>query len=332
MVSAPSTASLLIGALLVDLAVGEPPAPLHPVVWMGALGRRAERWLRGPAAPRPAGATVQLAGGLLLALALPALCATVGAVVLRAGGPLPLGWILGVWLAKSTFAIRALGRAAADLRAPLAAGDLEAARTALPALCSRDPAALDGPALAAGAVSSLAENSCDSVVAPLLWLAVGGLPAALAYRAVNTLDAMIGYRGVYERFGKAAARLDDALNYLPARLSALLLLGAGALLRLDAARGWRILRRDGRRTPSPNGGWPMAAMAGLLGVTLVKPGHYQLGDGPPPGPAHIDQAWRLVKVAALLAVAIALAAAWVIAAAQGAAPASRLTAVASCGS
>jgi len=139
-------------------------------------------------------------------------------------------------------------------------------------------------------------------MAPLVAYALFGLPGAVAYRAVNTLDAMIGYRGRYEYLGKAAARLDDLLNLIPARLTAGLLLVAGALARADVAGGVRVLGRDRRRTASPNAGWPMAAMAGLLGVTLEKPGHYRLGDGTAAvGAADIDRAWRIVAIAAALA-------------------------------
>jgi adenosylcobinamide-phosphate synthase len=177
---------------------------------------------------------------------------------------------------------------------------------ALASLCSRDPAALDAGQLAAAATESLAENASDSFVAPLFYYALLGVPGAIGYRAVNTLDAMIGYRGRYEYLGKAAARLDDVLNWIPARITAALLVVAGALTGRDAAGGWRVLRRDGGRTASPNAGRPMAAMAGLLGVALDKPGHYRLGDGPAPTAAAIAAAWRVVTVAAALAAAAAL--------------------------
>jgi adenosylcobinamide-phosphate synthase len=157
-------------------------------------------------------------------------------------------------------------------------GELHAARDGLRALCSRDPSRLSPEELAAGAIASVAENASDSIVAPLFYFVLFGVPGAVGYRALNTLDAMIGYRGEYEALGKFAARLDDVANWLPARLTALLLLAAGALLGCEVRRGWRIARRDAGQTPSPNGGWPMAAMAGLLGVALTKPGVYVLGD------------------------------------------------------
>src|SRR5262249_17435431 len=152
------------------------------------------------------------------------------------------------------------------------------ARLALRSLCSRNPAALDAPQLIAATVESVAENTSDSVIAPLCFYALLGVPGAIFYRAVNTLDAMVAYRGRYDDLSKASARPDDALNLVPARLTALLLLAAGALTRKRVVRAAAVLRRDGALTASPNAGRPMAAMAGLLGVQLSKPGEYALGD------------------------------------------------------
>jgi adenosylcobinamide-phosphate synthase len=202
---------------------------------------------------------------------------------------------------KSMFALRGLGKAAFAVRDALHAGDLTAARGALRSLCSRDPNELDEPLLVAAAVESVAENSSDSVVAPLLFYALFGLPGAVFYRAVNTLDSMIGYHGRYEYFGKASARLDDLFNYVPARLTALALLFGGALCRCDVRRGVFVLLRDGDKTESPNAGRPMAAMAGLLDVQLEKVGHYRLGDpGAALGTQTIDRAWRVASLAALV--------------------------------
>src|SRR5262249_46813113 len=158
-----------------------------------------------------------------------------------------------------------LGQAALRVVKPLDADNLDEARVALRSLCSRDPSELSREELLAATIESLAENASDSFVAPLFYFALFGIPGAIAYRAINTLDAMIGYRGKSEALGKFAARLDDVANFIPARLTALLFLALGWLLGSDAARGWRILRRDGANTPSPNGGRPMATMAGLLG-------------------------------------------------------------------
>jgi adenosylcobinamide-phosphate synthase len=188
------------------------------------------------------------------------------------------------------------------------ARDLAAARAALRSLCSRDAGSLDGALVAAAAVESVAENASDSVVAPLLAYVLLGVPGALFYRTVNTLDAMIGYRGSYEYLGKAAARLDDLLNLVPARLTALLLLVAGWRAGRDWKRGMALRSRDAGRTASPNAGHPMATMAGLLGVQLTKPGAYTLGDAIVPVTAtEIDQAWRLAASACAAMVLLALA-------------------------
>ena len=289
--------------MIVDWVLGEPPRLLHPVVWMGRSVKAAERCVRSRAPG------VELAAGTVIALALPCAFAGGAAIVQRTLARWPfVAFVAAVWMLKSTIALRALGTAARDVRDALRGGDLRAARRGLGSLCSRDASGLDEAGLVAGAVESVAENASDSVVAPLFYFAFVGLPGAAFYRMVNTLDAMIGYHGRYEYLGKAAARLDDLLNVVPARLTAAFLLAAGAVLGHDVRRGWRVLRRDGGKTESPNAGRPMATMAGLLGVELEKQGHYRLGDRVEPLDAKkIDGAWRLVVVASGLALAATFA-------------------------
>lgn len=289
-------------AFAVDELAGEYPGRAHPVVWMGsAIG-----WLERRA-PR-AGRAAQFAWGLAMALALPALFAAGAWGLVALLRPWPFAALAAeVFLLKSTFAVRALGEAAAAVRVALERADLPSARHALRSLCSRDPSALSEAQLAAAAVESVAENLSDSLVAPLFWYAVAGLPGAIAYRAINTLDASIGYRGRYEWLGKASARLDDLANLVPARATAALLLVAAALAGGRPRDGLRILLRDGRKTESPNAGLPMAAMAGLLGVELEKVGHYRLGDPVAPvGAATLSRAWRVTRVASALALLAAL--------------------------
>jgi adenosylcobinamide-phosphate synthase len=295
-----SHAAAVLGlALVLDLAVGEYPATLHPVVCISSLEAFAPR----------AGHLRQLAWGALAAILVPALFAAAAALLV--GGSRRLGWagvLLEALALKSTFALRELGRAGARVRDALERGALGEARRGLRALCSRDPSQLDSPRLAAAAVESLGENASDSVVAPVLWYLLLGLPGAFAYRAANTLDARIGYHGHHEWLGKVAARLDDLWNVVPARVTALLLIAAGLLHGADVRRGALVLLRDGGKTESPNAGRPMAALAGLLGVELEKVGHYRLGDPAEAiGPGHIDAAWRIVSLAAFLAVALSLA-------------------------
>ncbi len=289
-------------ALALDALLGEPPNAVHPVAWMGKLAAVLVR-----VSPRRPRAAALLAGGLVT-LAVAAAFTSASVLLMRSVEPIPwLTLVIGAPLLKSTFALRALGQAATQVKLALAAGDLHAARRRLGSLCSRDAACLEPPELIAATVESVAENASDSFVAPLLYYALFGLPGAVCYRAINTLDAMIGYRGELEYLGKVAARLDDLANLVPARLTAALLIAGGWAAGADARRGVRIWLRDGGRTPSPNAGRPMSAMAGLLGVELSKRGHYRLGD---PlirlGPGTIEQAWRTTTLAGILAAAWAI--------------------------
>lgn len=281
---------ILAAALLADRLLGEYPTPLHPVVWVGQTVSALLRVAPGRGWWR------QVLFGAALALGLSSLA---GALTWR-GLRLVAGWqvfevLLGTFLFKATFAVRALDEAAGRVQRTVQDGDLGKAREALRSLCSRDPSQLGPDALLAGTIQSLAENASDSFVAPFFYYALFGVPGACVYRVINTLDAMVGYRDKYEALGKVSARLDDVVNWVPARLTAGLLLLAGRLAGKDAAGGWRILRRDGANTPSPNGGRPMAVMAGLLGVRLEKPGVYVLGDAQRPlTPVMVFEARRLV--------------------------------------
>ncbi|MBV9945375.1 MAG: cobalamin biosynthesis protein CobD [Myxococcales bacterium] len=292
----------VFGALALDAAFGEPPDRLHPVAWIGAWIERGRSWaLQG-------GRATQLARGAVVALVVPATAALIVHAIARAAAPSALASAaVGAVLLKPTFAVRALGEAALRVRDALEAGDLAAARRALGSLCSRDPRGLDGGELAAAAIESVAENTSDSVVAPLAYFAAFGLPGAAFYRAANTIDAMMGYHGELEWAGKAGARLDDLLNLVPARLTALLLVCAGAVLGEDARRGLAVWRRDGGKTESPNAGRPMAAMAGVLGLRLAKRGAYALGDDVdrPVGSTDIARAWRVARLASMGAALLA---------------------------
>jgi adenosylcobinamide-phosphate synthase len=277
--------------LLADRALGEPPPAVHPVAAFGAAMGVLERclWRDDPAA----GARYAAAG-------------------------FALGWTAGRTV-RSTATItaivvagRELRRTAARIGALAAAGDLDGARRALPALVGRDPTGFDASQIAAAVVESLGENTVDAVVAPALWAVAAGAPGAAAYRAVNTMDAMVGHRSErYRRFGTAAARLDDAANWIPARATA----AAVAAVRPHRARAvWTAVRRDAPAHPSPNAGVAEAAVAGALGVELGGPLRYgdreedrpRLGRGPRPQPADVAAAVRLVDdVERLLVVALA---------------------------
>nr|WP_308170090.1 cobalamin biosynthesis protein [Acrocarpospora catenulata] len=210
-----------------------------------------------------------------------------------------------------------LGREGAAMADALDRDDLTAARARLPHLCGRDPARLDADELARATVESVAENTSDAVVAPLFWGAVAGVPGLLAYRAINTLDAMVGHRSPrYARFGWAAARLDDAANYLPARLTGLLTAALAGTAGGSSRTALRVWARDGRRHPSPNAGQCEAAFAGALGVRLGGVNAYggrvehrpELGDGPRPVRRDIRRSVRLARAVSWTAAALAVAA------------------------
>lgn len=284
-------------AWVIDARLDEPRDAWHPVAWFGRLAAPLGRAAVGRE-PRAAFLAGTLAWCALLALVVAAALA-VQALLARLPGWLALP--LTALALKPALAWRMLRREVAAVEAALAR-DLDEGRAQLARLCSRDVQALDASGVRETAIETLAENCNDSLVAPLFWFVVAGLPGAWAWRAVNTLDAMWGYRGRWEWAGKCAARADDLFAWLPARLTALLLGPVRA--------GFATLRREAVRTPSPNGGWPMAAMALRLGVRLGKPGVYVLnGDAPAPDAAALTQALRLGEQAARRALVLAMAAA-----------------------
>lgn len=262
-------------ALVLDSIVGEPPSAIHPVVWMGKVISWLER--RAP----EAGHIAQFSYGLWMALLMPAAFATAGyfvAAYTRELNAIAYILIVGLLL-KSCFAVRGLGRTANAIREKLEVGETDQARADLSALVSRDTSKLTSSMAASAAVESVAENTTDSFIAPWLSFAIFGLPGTLAYRVVNTLDATIGYHGKYEYLGKASARLDDALNFIPARLSAIIIVLASPFRAHSARQALSVMSKEGSTTESPNAGLTMAAMAGALGVELEKTGHYRLGSG-----------------------------------------------------
>jgi adenosylcobinamide-phosphate synthase len=284
---------VLLLALVIDQAIGELPNAVHPVALMGrwmALGERLAPGIRGQGSGvRDRGSGVgdqgseieellmaqrQLLWGAGWLVGGAGICGLVSALISR--NALPQAAV-----ASTLLSYRALDRAVRDVQLALEQGDLSEARRLLGwHLVSRPTAELSAAEVAAAAIESLAENLSDSVIAPLFWYLCGGLPAPAIYRFCNTADAMWGYRNErYEYLGKAAARCDDALNVLPARLTAALIIAAAHSTNGRGENAWRTARRDHSRTASPNAGWPMAAMAGALDTTLTKRGHYTLGSG-----------------------------------------------------
>ncbi|MGC4061452.1 MAG: adenosylcobinamide-phosphate synthase CbiB [Aquabacterium sp.] len=279
-------------ALVVDWCWGEPPAWAHPVVamgrYLGAIGPRLTAL--SPGAAFVGGAMAWVWGACIVAvLALGAEMLWRWLVAQWTASPLALVLLQGLGLGlllKPLLAWRMLRDEVAGVEQALARS-LPDGRARLQRLVSRDVSELDEVAVRESAIESLAENLNDSLVAPLFWFAVAGLGGAAVYRFANTADAMWGYRGRYEWAGKWAARVDDALSWVPARLTACLL--CLAALQWPA---WRDARAQARLTPSPNGGWPMGTMALLLGVALRKPGVYAL-NAQAGGPTALHTAWAL---------------------------------------
>ncbi len=293
-------AAVLALAVAIDLVLGDPPNRWHPVAWLGAsLG-----WGRARLATGSPPAL--LAKGALLVVAVAGLAGVVGWAASRS---LPAwGWaglIAEAIALEMAISLRSLVRACRQVARALERGDLDEAQHLVGYhLVSRPTEDLDARLVASAAVESAAENFTDAFVAPLVWYLALGLGGVWIYRTVNTADAMIGYRaGALEHFGKVAARLDDVLNLIPARLGAIVLVATAWLSGDDAKGAWRAMWRDHGRTSSPNAGWTMSAAAGALGVTLEKPGAYRLGSGPYPGPAHVDRSARLVLLAAFVTLA-----------------------------
>ncbi len=289
-------AALLAVAMAYDLFVGEPPVRLHPVVWIGNGITLLLKF-----APRRS-KSAQLFFGACVATGLPALTFALATYALALASVSPmLTALVGAWLLTSSFSIQALGAAGERVQRYLYLGDLEAARGALGHLCSRDASDLSESEVAGATIESIAENACDSFVAPILFYALFGVPGAIAYRCINTLDSRLGYRGALEYLGKASARLDDLANLIPARASALLFLLAGRLQGFSIGDALRTWRRDASKTESPNAGQSMSVMAGLLGVQLDKRGAYSLGDSKRPASAVvIAEAWDIVYASLLL--------------------------------
>ncbi len=301
-------AAMMLIALALDLLIGWPNwlyARIgHPVTWLGALISGLEhRWNHG----------ARRAKGVLLLLVVTGLATSLGAALQVV---LPDGWagvVLGGILAWPLVALRAMHDHVADVARPLAAGDLDAGRRAVAMIVGRDVTQLDEAGVARAALESLAENTSDGIVAPIFWGALLGLPGIAAYKAINTLDSMIGHRSErYRDFGWASARVDDLVNLIPARLTGLIFALVGA-----RRAAWACMWRDAPQHRSPNAGWPESAMAGALDVRLSGPRAYGSGITPEPwvnaaardpGAADVQRGLQVyARAMVLLAMGIAVA-------------------------
>ncbi|QWV92861.1 adenosylcobinamide-phosphate synthase CbiB [Geomonas oryzisoli] len=270
MTVAESPVAVVLGAVLLDLVLGDPRALPHPVVGIGELISGLEKPLRRMIP------NVRIAGVLLLVATVGISYALAASLIYAAYLLAPAaGLVVSLYLAWVSLAARSLHQESAKVVQALQSGDLPAARLALSYIVGRETAELDEPEIIRGAVETVAENTGDGVIAPLFYLLLGGPALAIAYKAVNTLDSMVGYKNErYLEFGWASARFDDLANYVPARLTGLLMVLAAPLCGLNGGGAWRILRRDGRNHSSPNSGFPEAAAAGALGVRLGGANRY----------------------------------------------------------
>ncbi|UCD09703.1 MAG: cobalamin biosynthesis protein [Dehalococcoidales bacterium] len=284
-------------ALVIDWLIGEYPAFLHPVTWVGNVIS-----LLLKAAPRK-GSVLQFVYGIFIVIFTAALF-TVPVFFLL---DFLREWssvafiIVGALLLKSTFSISTLYRLSNNVKQLLDEGKISDARKETSYLVSRDTTRLNQEQITSAIVEMETESITDSLVAPLFWWLIFGVPGAIAYRVINTFDSRIGYHGEYEYTGKFTARLDDILNYIPARLAGLLLVLSAYIARKNGRKAWRILLSDHGKTSSPNAGWTMSASAGALDIRLEKPGHYRLGNtGREPGPSSISGGLQLMVLTCLL--------------------------------
>ena len=302
---APMSPSRFLAASCLDWIAGDPHSLPHPVRLIGRAISTGERWLRRPDSPgnellRGAALTGTIVGGSWVA----------AKVTVGAGGA--VAEILLAWTALAT---RSLLDESSLVLDALDGGDLVLARSRLAMIVGRDTESLDEPEILRAVIETVAEGLCDGVVAPIVYLAFGGVPLAFAYKAVNTLDSMIGHpEPPYRYFGRVAARLDDLANFVPARLAALAIVAAALVMKRDARRSWLVFRRDGYLHASPNAGQTEAAMAGALGVQLGGMNYYARKPSPKPvlgregRRATREDARSALRIAAVASLAISTAA------------------------
>ena len=306
---------LMLGGFILDGIFGDPAWLVHPVVIMGKAITALEKFLRKRLPNTPEGERL---GGRILAMALP-----VGTLLITGGvcwlfyrvSPI-LGFAIELLWCAQALAAKGLAQESTNVYRELVKGDLPASRRAVSRIVGRDTAELTSECVTKAAVETVAENASDGVIAPLFYMILGGAPLALVYKAINTMDSMVGYKNEkYLNFGRAAAKLDDAANYLPSRIAALLWIASAALTGNDAKSAWRIWRRDRRKHASPNSAQTESACAGALNVQLAGPATYfgKYYDKPTIGdavraiePGDILRANKMMYTASLLGLAAAV--------------------------
>ena len=302
----------VVGGFVLDALFGDPAWLPHPVVFMGKAIARLEGFLRPRLPKTPKG---EVLGGAIVAFCLPVGTLVFTGAVCRGAARLHplLGLAVQMFWCGQALAARGLVQESTNVYKELVKPDLPAARRAVSRIVGRDTAALTAEGVTKAAVETVAENASDGVIAPLFYMLLGGAPLALTYKAINTMDSMLGYKNEkYLYFGRVPAKLDDAANYLPSRLAALLWVAAAAFTHNDAKGAWKIWRRDRRRHASPNSAQTESACAGALGVQLAGPAYYfgqyypklTIGDALRPiEPEDILRANRMMYVASSFALA-----------------------------
>ena len=306
----------VVGGFVLDALFGDPAWLPHPVVFMGKAIARLEGFLRPRLPKTPKG---EVLGGAIVAFCLPVGTLLFAGAVCRGAARLHplLGLAVQMFWCAQALAARGLVQESTNVYKELVKPDLPAARRAVSRIVGRDTAALTAEGVTKAAVETVAENASDGVIAPLFYMLLGGAPLALTYKAINTMDSMLGYKNQkYLYFGRAAARLDDVANYLPSRLAGLLWVAAAALTGSSARGAWKIWRRDRRNHASPNSAQTESACAGALGVQLAGPAYYfgeyydkpTIGDAlRPVEPKDILRADRMMYAESLLALALGIA-------------------------
>lgn len=270
----PLDTKILLIAVLIDLVVGDPKWLIHPTQLMGTL----ISFLEGKLYKRESSPSSKVFAGALLVTIVIGLTFLVGYIIVWICNLFSstVQIIISSWILATTIAIKGLVKAGLEINNSLKRKDLISARTLVSFIVGRDTDHLSEKEIVRATVETIAENSSDGIIAPLFYAFIGGIPLALVYKSINTMDSMLGYKNEkYNYFGRVAAKLDDIANYIPARLTALLLLVAGLILRLNWRKGIYHLKSDAKKHSSPNSGWPEATVAGLLGIALGGTNYYQ---------------------------------------------------------
>ncbi|MCW4018252.1 MAG: cobalamin biosynthesis protein [Candidatus Bathyarchaeota archaeon] len=291
---------IFVLAFFIDIVFGEIPDRAHPTVWMGKVIDFLKPRLKSPN-PR-----VEKAKGVFLCVSVMALFGGASFLILWAFRQIPgWGWLIYIVVAalmlKTTFALKCMRYYTYPIEKALKSRDMASARKWMHFIVRRDPNELDERHITSAAVESIAESTTDGVTSPFFFFALFGVPGAYAFRVINTLDSMVGYKDpVNINIGWFSARMDTITNYVPTRITAVLMVAAAALAGADWRSSWRILKRDKNKTASPNAGYTISAMAGALNTQLEKEGHYTLGDAKRSAPTDITKAWRIMQLTTFL--------------------------------